>query len=139
MADTKPCDPTAAHWSFIRRPGPSAKATLVNSWFCLLLFKSRYFRYFLPVERWLSGLKQWFAKPPYAVKVYRGFESPPLRHFNPLFCSSSLDGLHYNAASRGGRSLLPRLKWSAGRFYTRFLTKRAMRVMASLMSSSAVA
>jgi hypothetical protein len=48
-------------------------------WFCLLLFKAGYFRYSVSAERWLSGLKQWFAKPPYAVKAYRGFESPPLR------------------------------------------------------------
>jgi hypothetical protein len=31
-------------------------------------------------ERWLSGRKQRFAKPSYGQKLYRGFESPPLRH-----------------------------------------------------------
>ena len=31
-------------------------------------------------ERWLSGRKQRFAKPSYGLKLYRGFESPPLRH-----------------------------------------------------------
>jgi hypothetical protein len=30
-------------------------------------------------ERWLSGRKQRFAKPSYGQKLYRGFESPPLR------------------------------------------------------------
>jgi hypothetical protein len=30
-------------------------------------------------ERWLSGRKQRFAKPSYGLKLYRGFESPPLR------------------------------------------------------------
>jgi hypothetical protein len=33
-------------------------------------------------ERWLSGRKQRFAKPSYGQKLYRGFESPPLRHFS---------------------------------------------------------
>lgn len=32
-------------------------------------------------ERWLSGRKQRFAKPSYGQKLYRGFESLPLRQF----------------------------------------------------------
>src|ERR1043166_4341505 len=32
-------------------------------------------------ERWLSGRKQRFAKPSYGQKLYREFESLPLRHF----------------------------------------------------------
>ena len=31
------------------------------------------------MERWESGLIQRFAKPPYGLTLYRGFESPPLR------------------------------------------------------------
>ncbi len=31
------------------------------------------------LERWVSGLNQQFAKLPYWVNRYRGFESPPLR------------------------------------------------------------
>ena len=38
---------------------------------------------FLSKERWLSGRKQRFAKPPYRVNWYRGFESPPLRPPTP--------------------------------------------------------
>ena len=34
-------------------------------------------------ERWVSGLNQHIANVPYA-KVYRGFESLPLRHFHYL-------------------------------------------------------
>lgn len=33
------------------------------------------------LERWLSGRKRRFAKPLYALTVYRGFESLSLRHF----------------------------------------------------------
>src|SRR5437899_1660544 len=44
---------------------------------------------YISTERWLSGRKQRFAKPSYGQKLYRGFESPPLRQsfllpLNPL-------------------------------------------------------
>ncbi len=39
---------------------------------CALEFK-------LNPERWVSGLNQRFAKPPYGVNLYREFKSPPLR------------------------------------------------------------
>ena len=36
-------------------------------------------------ERWLRGRKQRFAKPSWGLKLYRGFESPPLRHYYITF------------------------------------------------------
>src|SRR4051812_26891542 len=40
-------------------------------------------------ERWLSGRKQRFAKPSYGQKLYRGFESPPLRQLSNFASFSS--------------------------------------------------
>ena len=38
-----------------------------------------YLLHLLKEERWVSGLNQQFAKLPYVLFSYRGFESPPLR------------------------------------------------------------
>ena len=60
-------------------------------------------------ERWLSGRKRRFAKPLYGQKPYRGFESPPLRHFTQSekwrfgeVCKKMLRGAFF---WRGGRAV----------------------------------
>ncbi len=62
--------------------------------FCLVLS-------FPQSERWLSGLKQWFAKPPKLQKGFRGFESLSLRHILPVW----VDRLNLNSERLEERQL----------------------------------
>jgi hypothetical protein len=66
----------------------------------------------IPVtERWLSGRKQRFAKPSWAFKVHRGFESPPLRQFPQNVSLSanctSRGGAAFTTVPNSGLSMLP--------------------------------